>query len=88
MCFKYLNVLKMLGKNFQYIILGVLMYASVRGVAEHITNISLFKRNVIEILVGGAFFSGACLVYWTVKRDDTFYPIVITVLNKIKWKES
>lgn len=29
-CFKYLNVLKMLGKNFQYIILGVLMYASVR----------------------------------------------------------
>lgn len=87
-CFKYLNVLKMLGKNFQYIILGVLMYASVRGVAEHITNISLFKRNVIEILVGGAFFSGACLVYWTVKRDDTFYPIVITVLNKIKWKES
>ena len=32
-CFKYLNVLKMLGKNFQYIILGVLMYASVRGVS-------------------------------------------------------
>lgn len=87
-CFKYLNVLKMLGKNFQYIILGVLMYASVRGVAEHITNISLFIANVIEILVGGAFFSGACLVYWTVKRDDTFYPIVITALNKIKRKES
>lgn len=87
-CFKYLNVLKMLGKNFQYIILGMLMYASVRGVAEHITNISLFKRNVIEILVGGAFFSGACLVYWAVKRDDTFYPIVITALNKIKRKES
>lgn len=87
-CFKYLNVLKMLGKNFQYIILGMLMYASVRGVAEHITNISLFKRNVIEILVGGAFFGGACLVYWAVKRDDTFYPIVITALNKIKRKES
>ena len=61
-CFKYLNVLKMLGQNFQYIILGVLMYASVRGVAEHITNISLLKRNIIEILVGGAFFGGACLV--------------------------
>ena len=87
-CFKYLNVLKMLGKNFPYIILGMLMYASVRGVAEHITNISLFKRNVIEILVGGAFFGGACLVYWVVKRDDTFYPIVITALNKIKRKES
>ena len=87
-CFKYLNVLKMLGKNFPYIILGMLMYASVRGVAEHITNISLFKRHVIEILVGGAFFGGACLVYWVVKRDDTFYPIVITALNKIKRKES
>ena len=62
-------------------------YLSANG-QNNATNISLFKRNVIEILVGGAFFSGACLVYWTVKRDDTFYPIVITVLNKIKWKES
>lgn len=87
-CFKYLNVLKMLGQNFQYIILGVLMYASVRGVAEHITNISLLKRNIIEILVGGAFFGGACLGYWIVKKDDTFYPIVIAALNKIKRKES
>lgn len=87
-CFKYLNVLKMLGKNFQYIILGILMYALVRRVAEHITNIPLFKRNVIEILVGGAFFGGACLGYWVVKKDVTFYPIVITALNKIKRKES
>lgn len=87
-CFKYLNVLKMLGKNFQYIILGILMYALVRRVAEYITNIPLFKRNVIEILVGGAFFGGACLGYWVVKKDVTFYPIVITALNKIKRKES
>lgn len=87
-CFKYLNVLKMLGKNFQYIILGILMYALVRRVAEYITNIPLFKRNIIEILVGGAFFGGACLGYWVVKKDVTFYPIVITALNKIKRKES
>ena len=73
----------MLGKNFQYIILGVLMYASVRGVAEHITNISLFKRNVIEILVGGAFFSGACLVYWTVKRDDTYDSFRLILFNAV-----
>ena len=87
-CFKYLNVLKMLGQNFQYIILGVLMYASVRGVAERITNFSLFKRNVVEILFGGFFFGGVCLGYWIVKKDDTFYSIVIAALNKIKRKES
>ena len=43
---------------------------------------------VLLLLVGGAFFGGACLGYWIVKKDDTFYPIVIAALNKIKRKES
>ena len=59
-----------------------------KKVPKTVTNISLLKRNIIEILVGGAFFGGACLGYWIVKKDDTFYPIVIAALNKIKRKES
>lgn len=81
-CFNYLNTLKIIGKNFQYIILGILMYGLVRKVAVLIKDTSLFQRSILEILLGGTAFLGACVIYWKIKKDSTFYPIIINFLNK------
>lgn len=85
-CFNYLNTLKIIGKNFQYIILGILMYGLVRKVAVLIKDTSLFQRSILEILLGGTAFLGACVIYWKIKKDSTFYPIIINFLNKLKQK--
>lgn len=87
-CFNYLNTLKIIGKNFQYIILGILMYGLVRKVAVLIKDTSLFQRSILEILLGGAAFLGACVIYWKIKKDSTFYPIIINFLNKLKQKDN
>ena len=87
-CFNYLNTLKIIGKNFQYIILGILMYGLVRKVAVLIKDTSLFQRSILEILLGGTAFLGACVIYWKIKKDSTFYPIIINFLNKIKQKDN
>lgn len=87
-CFNYLNTLKIIGKNFQYIILGILMYGLVRKVAVLIKDTSLFQRSILEILLGGTAFLGACVIYWKIKKDSTFYPIIINFLNKLKQKDN
>ena len=87
-CFKYLNTLKMIGKNFQYIIFGIVMYSLVRKVAILIKDTSLLQRNILEILFGGAFFLGVSIIYWKIKKDSTFYPIITTFLNKLKQKHN
>lgn len=87
-CFKYLNTLKMIGKNFQYIIFGIVMYSLVRKVAILIKDTSLLQRNILEILFGGAFFLGVSIIYWEIKKDSTFYPIITTFLNKLKQKHN
>lgn len=87
-CFNYLNTLKIIGKNFQYIILGILMYVLVRKVAVLIKDTSLFQRSILEILLGGTAFLGACVIYWKIKKDSTFYPIIINFLNKLKQKDN
>lgn len=87
-CFNYLNTLKIIGKNFQYVILGILMYGLVRKVAVLIKDTSLFQRSILEILLGGTAFLGACVIYWKIKKDSTFYPIIINFLNKLKQKDN
>lgn len=87
-CFNYLNTLKIIGKNSQYIILGILMYGLVRKVAVLIKDTSLFQRSILEILLGGTAFLGACVIYWKIKKDSTFYPIIINFLNKLKQKDN
>ena len=87
-CFNYLNTLKIIGKNFQYIILCILMYGLVRKVAVLIKDTSLFQRSILEILLGGTAFLGACVIYWKIKKDSTFYPIIINFLNKLKQKDN
>ena len=87
-CFNYLNTLKIIGKNFQYIILGILMYGLVRKVAVLIKDTSLFQRSILEILLGGTAILGACVIYWKIKKDSTFYPIIINFLNKLKQKDN
>lgn len=87
-CFNYLNTLKIIGKNFQYIILGILMYGLVRKVAVLIKDTSLFQRSILEILLGGTAFLGACVIYWKIKKDSTFYPMIINFLNKLKQKDN
>ena len=64
------------------------MYSLVRKVAILIKDTSLLQRNILEILFGGAFFLGVSIIYWEIKKDSTFYPIITTFLNKLKQKHN
>lgn len=53
-----------------YLMIGCVMFGAVRFVANEIHFTSLFLSIVLEIIIGALIFSGICVSFWAITKND------------------
>lgn len=79
---KYIGIGKTILKSLLYLLFGVMMFVVVRLISSFTTVLisSKFINIIIEIMIGGIFYSAQCIVYWVITKN----PIMDSVLERIR----
>lgn len=68
---KELSLKNIIGKNYVYILFGIIMFAVVTMISTHILVAGVLKVGLL-IIVGALLYMTLCILYWTINKQSIF----------------
>ena len=59
------------------------MCITTKFIVQKITIDSVAALTAVDIVVGATVYCGLCIVYWTISKDQLFFPLIKNTLKKL-----